>query len=233
MQTIYKPKGKALEYADYSLNIYSGCSHGCAYCYMRPMHERFHGKGSFDTPEHRDGLLLALKDELKSGEYAGKLIHLCFSCDPYPAGTNTAPTREAIGLLKQAGCHVQILTKGGARAERDFDLLDDGDWFGITDSGDGSQEPDAASTFDRIDALYHAHLRKIKTWVSFEPVYNPQIVYRALEATSWVDLYRIGKLNYHPSTIDWKAFGHECERLAKLHGRNIYIKDGLREEMEK
>lgn len=29
---IYEPKGKAKEYGDLALNIYTGCSHGCFYC---------------------------------------------------------------------------------------------------------------------------------------------------------------------------------------------------------
>ena len=30
---IYKPSGAALEYGDLALNIYTGCNHGCYYCF--------------------------------------------------------------------------------------------------------------------------------------------------------------------------------------------------------
>jgi DNA repair photolyase len=240
MQTIYEPKGKAREYAPLALNIYSGCPHGCTYCYMRPMHERFHGAGSFDKPVYRAGLLDALGKELAKGIYAGKLVHLCFSCDPYPAGIDTTPTREAIELLKQAGCHVQILTKGGARAERDFDLLDSEDWFGVTIAGGNfvcsENEPGAAGFFSRMDSLELAHKNGIKTWVSCEPVINDVLILSLLTDYVFarnIDLYRIGKLNYHQSDINWGAFGHECERLAKQYGRNIQIKEELRKEMQR
>ena len=33
MNPIYTPKGKAAEYGDYALNIYTGCPHRCFYCY--------------------------------------------------------------------------------------------------------------------------------------------------------------------------------------------------------
>lgn len=33
MNTIYVPKGKAREYGDYALNIYTGCPHRCYYCF--------------------------------------------------------------------------------------------------------------------------------------------------------------------------------------------------------
>lgn len=47
------------------------------------------------------------------------------------------------------------------------------------------------------------------------------------------DRVKIGKLNYHPSSIDWKAFGGEAERICKYFNLDYYIKDSLRKEMEK
>ena len=48
-----------------------------------------------------------------------------------------------------------------------------------------------------------------------------------------VDKVKIGKLNYHPSNIDWKSFGEKAETLCKQLGLDYYIKDGLRQEMLK
>lgn len=48
-----------------------------------------------------------------------------------------------------------------------------------------------------------------------------------------VDKVKIGKLNYHPSDIDWKSFGEKAEALCKSLEIDYYIKDGLREEMNK
>ena len=237
MQTIYTPKGRAYEYAPLALNIYSGCSHHCTYCYMRPMVERFKGAGSFDTPVYREGLLEALEKLLDRSDcsYYGKTIHLCFSCDPYPAGIDTTPTREVIQMLRRYGCHVQILTKGGTMAQRDFDLLDDQDWFGVTMTTiePSKIEPGAALPHERLGSLSRAKLDGIKTWVSFEPVYDTEAVYTAIRSGGWIDRLRIGKLNYFPSDIAWGAFGRECDRLAKEYGRNIYIKEDLRREMER
>ena len=33
MKPIYAPKGKAKEYGDYAINIYTGCPHRCYYCF--------------------------------------------------------------------------------------------------------------------------------------------------------------------------------------------------------
>ena len=47
------------------------------------------------------------------------------------------------------------------------------------------------------------------------------------------DKVKIGKLNYHPSDIDWADFGRKAEEICKLRGIHYYIKDSLRAEMEK
>ena len=33
MKPIYEPKGKAKEYGDLAINIYTGCPHYCFYCF--------------------------------------------------------------------------------------------------------------------------------------------------------------------------------------------------------
>lgn len=232
---IYKPKGKAGEYGDYAINIYDSCNHGCTYCYARPMAARF-GRPWGDVPKPREGIVEVAKNQLAHGHIKGQLIHLCFTCDPYPAEIDTTTTREIIQAIKASGNHVQILTKGGDRAQRDFDLLDNGDAFGVTISGDDehmlNNEPMAAGLYERLNSLKRAHELGIKTWVSFEPVYIPSKVYLYIMIAEYIDLYKIGKLNHHPSDINWGAFGRECERLCMLHGRNYYIKDDLRKEME-
>jgi DNA repair photolyase len=162
-------------------------------------------------------------------------------CDPYPAEIDTTPTREVIKAIKEAGAHVQILTKGGRRAERDFDLLDSGDWFGITLSCENENiakeyEPRATSNLNRISALQYAAELGIKTWVSFEPIIEPKGVLKLIEIipsfTKKDTLLKIGKLNYINNSTDWKAFGLEAERICKENGWNYYIKEDLRALMQ-
>jgi DNA repair photolyase len=173
---------------------------------------------------------------LEREQITGRLIHLCFTCDPYPRGHDTTATREIIKLLKAAGNHVQILTKGGKLAKRDFDLLDGGDLFGVTITGDfrndKRSEPGAAPWFENLETLAAAHEKDIKTWVSCEPVLDVENIYSLLSSNWPVDRFKIGKLNYHPSSINWAEFGREAERICKEYGRDYYIKDDLRREME-
>ena len=227
MKPIYEPKGKAKEYGDYALNIYTGCPHRCYYCFapsvLRRDREKFHS-----DIRSRDGIVEATKAQLEREKITKKTIHLCFTCDPYPTGYDTTATREIIKLLKQYGNHIQILTKGDG--SRDFDLLDGGDWYGITYDG---QYAGAYMPSDRWTDIWEAHGRGIKTWCSFEPVIDADRVLEAIEnCADILDKVKIGKLNYYPSTINWAKFGREAEALCKKLGLDYYIKDSLRKEME-
>lgn len=233
MNPIYKPKGAAAEYGDYALNIYTGCPHRCYYCFAPGVRhikrEVFH---SYVEP--RKDIVRDVRRQLERDEtLRGKLIHLCFTCDPYPVGYDTSVTREVIKALKECGNHVQILTKGDG--SRDFDLLDGKDWFGVTYTGATcGEEPGALGSTAGKYLIAHAKSRGIKTWVSFEPVINADAVLSTIAAHSCLfDKVKIGKLNYHKSNINWAEFGREVKALCKELGLDYYIKDSLQAEMEK
>jgi DNA repair photolyase len=225
MKPIYEPKGKAKEYGDLAINIYTGCPHRCFYCFapnvLHKDREQFHS-----CVEPRKNIVDEVKKQLEKEQIKGKLIHLCFTCDPYPTGYDTTPTREIIKAIKESGNNVQILTKNGG--DRDFDLLDKNDWYGITLDGHKQK----CSERNRILALWEAHKKGIKTWVSFEPVTDEQEFFTDLHRVApFVDKVKIGKLNYYKSDINWKEFGEKAEALCKKLGVEYYIKDSLREEM--
>jgi len=229
---IYKPRTRAKEYCDLAVSIYTGCPHRCTYCYaprtLRRDREKFH-----TDVRPRPGIVQGVITQLKSMRGHGKKIMLCFTCDPYPIEHDSMATREVIRAIKESGNHVQILTKGDETAQRDLDLLDKGDSFGVTISGAGfSYEPNAAIELVRLENLMRAKERKISTWVSCEPVYNPSIVLKLIEAGDYIDMFRVGKLNYHDSDINWNEFGHDVEERCKLECRSYYIKEDLRAEME-
>jgi len=236
---IYEPAGKAKEYGDLAINIYTGCPHLCYYCFAPNVLHKTKEAFSADV-KPREGIVEEVRKQLEKEKITGKLIHLCFTCDPYPADVDTSATREIIKLLKDGGNHVQILTKSGC--DRDLDLLDGQDWVGITYAGypagtllsHQESEPNAATTAERLTLLSRAHKRGIKTWISMEPVLDDVDVLSFLTLNPYyVDRYKIGKLNYHPSSIDWKAFGLRAESICKSEKMDYYIKDSLRAEMEK
>lgn len=245
MKPIYEPRGAAKEYGDLAINIYTGCPHRCYYCFapnvLHREKDRFH---SCVSP--RENIVEEVRKQIEREGITGKLIHLCFTCDPYPTGYDTTPTREIIKAIKESGNHVQILTKGDG--SRDLDLLDENDWYGVAIScGDKlaeENEPGAVSPSRRIATLIMAKESGIKTWVSFEPVTDAVAVLKTIKylySTETedirkqvsVDKIKIGKLNYHHSNIDWDWFGRHVEILCKDLGANYYIKESLRKEMAK
>ena len=234
MNPIYKPKGAA-EYGDYAVNIYIGCPHRCYYCFApQVLHrewEAFHSR-----VEPRKDIVRELRQQLEREQIIGQLVHLCFTCDPYPVRYGTATTREVIQALKEYGNHIQILTKGDG--SRDFDLLDDEDWYGVTISCDDpmaeTAEPGAVSPESRLYDLEKAKCKGINTWVSFEPVLDPAAVLDCIKGCAYfIDRVKIGKLNYHPSDIDWAKFGRGAVAACREMDLDYYIKSSLRVDMDK
>ena len=64
MKPIYEPKGKAKEYGDYALNIYTGCPHRCYYCFAPSVLHRDREKFHADV-RPRDGIVEAAKAQLE------------------------------------------------------------------------------------------------------------------------------------------------------------------------
>ena len=231
MGPIYTPKGAAKEYGDYALNIYSGCPHRCSYCLapnvLHKTKEAFHS-----VVEPRAEIVEKVRKQIEKEKITNKLIHLCFVCDPYPTGFDTKPTREIIKLLKESGNHVQLLTK--SKCVRDLDLLDSDDWYGISLSGSDEAEPNAASHIERIEALKLAKTFGVSTWVSFEPVVDADAVMNLIkEYHDYFDIVKIGKLNYHPSDINWGKFAVEVSELCESLDLKYKLKNSLLEEKEK
>lgn len=236
MKIIYHPKGKAGEYADYAANLFTGCAHGCIYCYAPLcLHKT---RQEFEYVKPRAGILHDLADDAKylnRHPELGNSVFLCFSCDPYPPEDKYQTTREAIKILHDNNINVMILTKGGLRAVRDFDLLTHEDQYGATltflDVKESFMwEPRAAHPLLRIDSLKIAHDKGIKTWVSLEPVIKPETTLEIIRLThSFVDMYKVGILNYHPLTqrIDWAGFGQKVVNLLDSLGKKYYIKKDL------
>lgn len=232
MPIIYRPKGRAQEYSYLAINHYTGCGHGCTYCYVpavlhMPVSE-------FNKPKVRPNVLELFYKEAPKYEGTRERVLLCFTCDPYQLLDITeCITRKVIKILKQYDIPFQVLTKGGMRAARDFCLYEQGDAFATTMtflSEDKSRqfEPHAAPPSLRIKAIEAAHNQGIETWVSLEPVIEPEeslkIIHRLHNV---VDHFKLGILNYSKTDIDWREYG--CRALEILHkyDKSYYIKNDL------
>jgi len=240
MSVLYTPKGRAREYAPLAVNLYSGCSHSCRYCYVPTIPPwKFSKTARHDfhtTPKPRNNVLAQLKKDCESRPGHGERVMLCFTTDPYqPINDEFNLTRGAIQTLHQFGYNVQILTKGGRRALKDIDLFSSGDAFATTmtllsDEHSRKWEPGAALPQERIDTIRQFYDAGVSTWISLEPVLNPESALEIIRITSgFTHLYKIGKLNHHSlaDRFDWSDFGLRAIRLCESLKQPYYIKDDL------
>lgn len=238
VRAIYETKGRAREYRELACNLYTGCENRCSYCYAPNVLRRKRDTYHLDV-KPRKGILQALDRDSTNLMMAGETrqVLLCFTCDPYTlADAKHKTTRQAIQILHGNEMKVCILTKGGGRAIRDIDLLGDGDSFGTTltfytPEKSLKWEPHAALPIDRLTTLLAYHRRGVHTWVSLEPVIDPNETLGLIELThQFVDEYKIGKLNYHPAAnrVDWKEFVDDAVDLLERLNRKYYLKADLR-----
>lgn len=236
MSIVYEPAGKAKEYCDLAVNLYSGCNHGCSYCYA-PQIMRI-SREDFKTPKPRAKAIEKLRNELMNRQGNGKHVMLSFTSDPYNRlDEDMQLTRQAIVALKQAGYKIMLLSKAGEKATRDFDLLDGQDEVGATltflDAGKSREwEPQAALPEERLAMLTMAKERGFKTWASLEPVVEAEETIDIIKKShAVVDIYKVGVLNYHPAAKknNWRHFAKTVVELFQTLGSPYYIKQDLRQ----
>lgn len=243
MNLIYTPRGRAAEYAELALNIYNGCTHGCRYCYA-PKAPYIDADKYFTDPAPKKDFLQRLRKDCETLHNRGPAnvpeILLSFHGDVYqPCEMDFGLTRAAIKILIEYSLPFTILTKGGTRAIRDFDLLEKYDRcsFGTSLSMlEGSEqkrwEPNAPHPCVRIETLALAKDHGIRTWVSLEPVIDPgQAVAIVERCHFFVDHWKVGKLNYFkpPQPVDWKRFREDVVWLLEGLDADYYIKNSLRD----
>lgn len=233
MSIIYRPKGRAQEYSHLAANLYTGCGHGCRYCWVPDF---TFNNDFFTKQEVRKDVIWQLKREAPNYAGTDERVLLCFTCDPYqPLDETEQITREAIKIFRANDVPFQILTKGGMRAARDFDLYSPHDIFGTTltlldENESRLHEPRAALPEDRIAAIKLAKEKDIETWVSLEPVIKPAISLEIIRKThTFVDHYKIGKMNYCDklSVQTWRRFGIAAIKLCREFKVDYYIKNNL------
>jgi DNA repair photolyase len=236
MPVIYEPSGKAREYSELALNLYSGCAHKCKYCYC-PAIRRMSLEEWAAHPKARTDILKQVAREARKMSGCEKEVLLSFMSDPYQDEEAAFLTREALLILERNGFRkVQILTKAGFRAVKDFDIIQrNPEWkFGSTiimrdDALREEWEPGAPSIESRYDAVKIACSRGIFTWVSVEPVVDPAEALKVIkDLLPYVAFWKVGKLNHDKPTedaIDWTAFLAEVRTA--LCGRPHMIKKDL------
>jgi DNA repair photolyase len=237
---IYVPKGRAREYSPYALNTYSGCSHGCLYCYAPRV--RYMEREDFinETPR-KDYEKVLTKDAVKFSNLSQQVL-LNFIGDPYcKLNDSLQYTRLTIMTLLVNKIPVAILSKGGRRALHDLGIIKLGGShikYGATLTFEDPElsskwEPGAALPQDRFDTLKKFHEQGVKTWASFEPVIDPVQSLKVIKrVVGYVDEFRLGKINQFEGLdkkINWSDdFLKPALEILRKAGKQIYVKHDLR-----
>ncbi len=232
MTLIYKPKGRAFEYSPLACNLFVGCRYGCTYCYNRSMYNRFYRKKlgrEFNEPTIKSNVLEQLSKE--APKYKGQEIFMSFSTDPFQGISEFDEiTFRAIEIVCKES-NLRILTKSDMNAivhyRNRFKRYYDKITYGIT--------LDRKDMF-RIDALDRLKKAGIKTWVSLEPVLDPDISIAIIERSHFfVDEFRVGKWNHdkRADSINWHKFVNEAIELLEKYGKKYMIKEDLKKYIKK
>lgn len=235
---IYEPSGKAREYSELAANFYTGCSHKCKYCYC-PSILRKSLDDWGDNPHARTNVLKQFERDAQkaTSEMKEKELLFSFMSDCYQSEESAFLTRQALQIASFYGFKkLSILTKAGFRAVKDFDIfMDNPEWkFGSTiimrnEDLRKEWEPGAPSIQSRYEAVKLAHEKGIYTWVSIEPVVDPQEALNVIsDIKPYVSFWKVGKLNHMvevEKTIDWGKFYKDV--TSELHGCKYLIKNDL------
>ena len=242
---IYAPKGAALEYAPLALNLYGdadgkvgGCSHRCDYCYcpgiLHISRDRF-----FCSPRPKLNIIERMEQDCRAlrGDNENRRVLLQFIGDPYCVEElEFGVTRAALQIMECFAIPAEVLTKGGTRACRDFDILQRaGGRFGTSLIWSSEvyreiHEPGAAPIADRIEAMAEAHRLGIPTWMSLEPVQCTNEGLGAVRKTLlYVDEYRLGVERNAPYYYDdyWPDFLASALDMLRDAGKKWLVKESL------
>jgi DNA repair photolyase len=188
--------------ADYCLNPYIGCAHGCRYCYATFM-TKYSGHtepwGSF--VEAKVNAVQLLRKELRRRR-EGEVI-LSSVTDPYqPVERTYGLTRGCLELLAASNLAVSILTKSHL-VERDLDILGRmvNVEVGLTITTDREDirrifEPGASPIQARLRALQSLHTRKVPTYVFVGPMLPMDPDRLAARISPFADRVLMDRMNY-------------------------------------
>ena len=215
----------------FTLNPYTGCAHGCLYCYARSYIK------DFDHPRPKKDLISRLiKDLRKLPE--GLLISMSESSDPYtPPEKVLGITREAIKQVLNRGMRLLIVTKSDL-VTRDADLLKDAPASvsititTLSDSLAKKIEPGAPPPTRRLQAIKELSQEGIPVTVRVDPII-PELNDSSEELIELIDVVaeagaqQITTSTYKARWDSLKRLGNAFPELRKKLYR-MYVNEGIK-----
>jgi DNA repair photolyase len=208
-----------------SLNPYTGCAHGCLYCYASSYIPRF------SDCRPKIGLLERLGRDVRRVE-PGVLVSVANSSDPYPPmERNLHLTRECIKILRDSRLRLQLVTKSDI-VTRDIDLLKAMPCVvsitltTLSDEISRRLEPFAPSPERRLQAIHSLRSHGIPVTARLDPIIpgiNDSEVEDLVSAVCGAGALHITSSTYKSRPDSWKrlreAFPEESVALQAMFGK--------------
>lgn len=184
---------------DYVVNVATGCSHGCKFCYVpstpavRTRPEMLKEHADVDHPQKEWGQYALYRDDIvdridgildrkrtwKETEHGCGIVGISFATDCYMDGRAGKITREVVRSLADHQRYARVLTRNPILALQDSDVFEQaGEYVTIgssISSLDSEQvasiEPRAPTPEHRLRGLKEFNELGVNTFVSMSPTY--------------------------------------------------------------
>ena len=223
----------------YSLNPYTGCDHGCIYCYSTYI-------PNFYNCRRKKNLFEKIERDIQKIPEKS-IINMSNSSDPYPKiEKKYGDTRKVLEILKEYDMKVLIVTKSDLVA-RDADLLAKMKavvTVTVTTFKSKKLEPNAPSPEKRFEAIKILNNHDIPTGLRLDPVFlclskdYKKVIEKGVEA----GIKHLTSSTYKAKKDNWKRFSEIYPEIAEKTydlyfkkgiklGRSYYLPENTRREM--
>jgi len=219
--------------SDYALNPYTGCSHGCVYCYSPFVIREDRGWGTFVDVKRNVPKVLAEELKKKKGT-----VRIGSVTDPYqPVEESCEVTRLCLMQLSKKDVPTIVQTKSSL-VTRDVDIFKKMDVdVGLTITSLEEDfvkrfEPGASGPGERLDALEELVDAGVSTWVfigPMMPLFNdePEELVKEIRSRGVDEIY-MDKLNMRDGI--WKSLEgvldeEMMERYKLIYSGGDYFRD--------
>ena len=208
-----------------TFNPYTGCDHGCVYCYASSYIPQFAGC------RPKKYLLKRLQREAE--KLKGETVSVANSSDPYPRMEATAElTRRCLEILTESNCRIQIITKSDL-VIRDGNLIRKvPSTVALTMTTDDAEvakllEPHAPSPDARLRAAETLINKGIPVSVRIDPVIpfvndKPEKLVAILAS---IGIKHVTSSTYKIKPDNWRRFSAAMPAVAEKLKR-LYFKQG-------
>lgn len=208
-----------------TFNPYTGCDHGCVYCYASSYIP------CFASCRPKNGLLERLHRE--ATQLKGETVSISNSSDPYPRLEATAGlTRRCLEILAESNCRIQIITKSNL-VIRDGDLLSrTPSTVALTITTDEEEvakllEPTAPPPAERINAAEDLIGKAIPVSVRIDPIIpfvndKPE---RLVATLANIGVKHVTSSTYKVKPDNWLRFSAAMPEVAEKL-KPLYFKQG-------